>query len=322
MAVSDFREAFIEGNPRLAIRDYGGSGSAVLLVHGIGRTLEDWRLLAPLLRDEHRVVALDLRLHGHSGEGGWSWDELVVDLERVCQHLALGRTAIIGQSLGGILAGVYAARHSDCPAAINIDGHGWLPPERFPGLPPNLAREQLAWMKDWMARQASALDTPMPEATFRAMLDAQKSLAEQLGVPVEVLVASTWRAAVHDAHGDYRLRPSGEALRTIQELTNETDLFAVYAQVTTPLLIFQLTAPIAPSAPDMPPWLHGFLDSFAEGLKREHQALVHHQPNIEVMFLEAPHLATLSHPAALASRILSFLARVAPSERLSPPPAG
>jgi pimeloyl-ACP methyl ester carboxylesterase len=309
VAAADFREGFIEGTPRLAVRDYGGSGPAVLLIHGVSRTLEDWRLLAPLLSPEHRVVALDLRHHGLSGEGDWSWDELVADIERVRQHMVLGRAAVIGHSLGGMIAAVYAARHPDCPAAINIDGHGWLSPERFPGLSPQLARERLARTKAWMARQASALDTLVPEAMFRAILDAQTSLAEQLGVPVDVLVASTRRAAVRDAHGDYRRRPSGEALRTLQETTNETDLFAVYTQVTSPLLIFQLTAPIAPSALEEVPWLHGFFDSLAEGLKQEHQALVRRQPNIEVAFLEAPHLAILSHPTVLASRIHSFLTR-------------
>ncbi|MFY0524494.1 alpha/beta fold hydrolase [Archangium gephyra] len=169
-----FHDGTIDGAPPLAIRDHGGAGLAVLLVHGIGRTLEDWSLVAPLLCHGHRVVSVDLRGHGRSGDGGWAWEDVVADLERVVRRLDLGRAAIIGHSLGGVVATMYAARHPDCPAAVNIDGHTWLPPDAFPGLPPDIARERLSHMREWMRQQASAMGAPLSAAGFGAVLHAQQ----------------------------------------------------------------------------------------------------------------------------------------------------
>jgi len=48
----------------LALRDFGGTGKAVVLLHGLGRTLVDWSVMAPLVRRHFRTVAFDLRGHG------------------------------------------------------------------------------------------------------------------------------------------------------------------------------------------------------------------------------------------------------------------
>ena len=50
----------------IAVRDYGG-GTDVLLLPGSLRTLDDWRLVVPLLLDAGlRVTAMDPRSHGRS----------------------------------------------------------------------------------------------------------------------------------------------------------------------------------------------------------------------------------------------------------------
>lgn len=65
------------GEVPIALRDYGGTGSPVLLLHGAGGNLAYWDPVAPLLAGHHRVVAVDLRGHGRSGEargaGTSSW---------------------------------------------------------------------------------------------------------------------------------------------------------------------------------------------------------------------------------------------------------
>jgi haloacetate dehalogenase len=47
----------------------GGSGSPLLLLHGIPETHLMWRHLAPALAAGHTVVATDLRGYGASGVG-------------------------------------------------------------------------------------------------------------------------------------------------------------------------------------------------------------------------------------------------------------
>ena len=109
----------------LHVRDHGGAGPAVLLLHGGGRDADDWRLVVPHLRaGGRRVVAMDLRGHGLSGPGPWSWPAALGDVAEVVAHLRLDRPAVVGHSLGGMVAALWAVEHPECPYASNVDGHG------------------------------------------------------------------------------------------------------------------------------------------------------------------------------------------------------
>ncbi|OLB76753.1 MAG: hypothetical protein AUI14_17650 [Actinobacteria bacterium 13_2_20CM_2_71_6] len=105
--------------------DYGGSGRDVLLLPGGGRTRRDWDTFAGLLHESgYRPVALDLRGHGESGAAPWSWPGALADVSAVVDELHLDRPVVIGHSLGGMVAALWATQHDDCPLAVNVDGHG------------------------------------------------------------------------------------------------------------------------------------------------------------------------------------------------------
>jgi pimeloyl-ACP methyl ester carboxylesterase len=84
----------------------GGEGPPLVLVHGLGGTIENWRALAPALAAEHRVLVPDLPGHGRSAR-------LLEarDVDALCEAV-LGiadaedvRGAVwIGHSLGGVVA--------------------------------------------------------------------------------------------------------------------------------------------------------------------------------------------------------------------------
>ncbi|MBC6456974.1 alpha/beta fold hydrolase [Actinomadura sp. HBU206391] len=141
----------------LAVRDYGGDGADVLLLHGGGRSSEDWRLVAPLLTEAGlRVVAVDLRGYGRSGPGLWSWPAAVDDVAAVVSQLELDRPALVGHSLGGLLAAVWATHHEECPLAVNLDGHT-NPTGPFAGLDEQEERAARSTMQGF-------LDTSLAEA--------------------------------------------------------------------------------------------------------------------------------------------------------------
>ena len=98
----------------LAIRDFGGVGRPILLVHGLGRTLIDWSVIAPLLTSVGRIVAFDLRGHGKSGDGPWSWDAAISDVDAVVSALKLEMATVVGHSLGGMLAVMWAKAYPRC----------------------------------------------------------------------------------------------------------------------------------------------------------------------------------------------------------------
>ena len=58
--------SFERDGVELACLDFGGSGSPVLLLHGLAGHVGEWSETAGWMVREHRVVALDERGHGRS----------------------------------------------------------------------------------------------------------------------------------------------------------------------------------------------------------------------------------------------------------------
>lgn len=84
-----------------------GTGSPVLLLHGLGGDHTIWNRVIPLLAKRHRVVAPDLRGHGRSPtpEGSsFSFTELEGDLLHLLDRLSLPSVHVVGTSAGGFLA--------------------------------------------------------------------------------------------------------------------------------------------------------------------------------------------------------------------------
>jgi pimeloyl-ACP methyl ester carboxylesterase len=142
------------GGVDIAVRDHGGSGRPVVLLHGGGRSMDDWRLVVPLLAEAGvRVVAADLRGHGRSGAALWSWQDALDDLAAVIAHRELTAPAIVGHSLGGMVAALWATRHPECPLAVNLDGHT-NPVGPFEGIDADAARRTMRGFLDASLEQA------------------------------------------------------------------------------------------------------------------------------------------------------------------------
>jgi pimeloyl-ACP methyl ester carboxylesterase len=112
---------------RVAYRDFGGQGPAVMLTHGVGGNLAHWGRVAPLLHDRYRLVAIDLPSHGAStAPAVYSYEHDLGAVDEVRQRLSLDRPALVGHSYGGMLAvSLGASRPADYRVVVNIDGLGF-----------------------------------------------------------------------------------------------------------------------------------------------------------------------------------------------------
>ncbi|MCE2508894.1 MAG: alpha/beta hydrolase [Nitrosopumilaceae archaeon] len=93
-----------------------GSGSAVLLLHGLGGYADKWRGVIGMLSDSYRVIAPDMIGSGLSDKPVANYTpSLFVDfLKRFIEATGLERPHIVGASLGGQVAAMFAATHQEC----------------------------------------------------------------------------------------------------------------------------------------------------------------------------------------------------------------
>lgn len=83
-----------------------GSGSPVLLIHGIGEFLEVWWQNIGPLSEHYQVYAMDLLGHGLSDKPAVDYNlafatEVAI---RFAQSLGIERASLIGHSIGGVIA--------------------------------------------------------------------------------------------------------------------------------------------------------------------------------------------------------------------------
>ena len=101
-------EFLLVGGIRVRYRDEGAREEPpVLLLHGIGRSLEDWEGLYARLAPDHRVISVDLPGFGLSErtEGRYSMESMarfvLAALDVLGEHRPLH---VVGNSLGGAIA--------------------------------------------------------------------------------------------------------------------------------------------------------------------------------------------------------------------------
>jgi non-heme chloroperoxidase len=95
------------------VRDTGGEGRAVLLIHGWPLSAESWSAQIPVLKEAgYRVVSYDRRGFGASDPGDkYDYDALAGDLDNVLSDLELSDVTLVGFSMGGGEVARYCSRY-------------------------------------------------------------------------------------------------------------------------------------------------------------------------------------------------------------------
>lgn len=93
----------------------GGSGPAVVLLHGYGDTGDMWAPLAAQLMRDHTVIAPDLRGMGLSAVAteGFTKKNQAEDVAGVLDALKIRQADVIGHDIGNMVAFAFAVAHQD-----------------------------------------------------------------------------------------------------------------------------------------------------------------------------------------------------------------
>jgi pimeloyl-ACP methyl ester carboxylesterase len=272
----------------------------VVLVHGLGMSVESWGAVPELLAGDHRVLAYDLRGHGSSGAGAhrdYSLDAHGADLEAVLDAVVEpGRRAVlVGSSLGGGI--IVHAAHQDRlqqVAGVVFAGSG-ASGITVPGLParglpdPVAAGLRTGWLQ---------------------LLRLAAVAAKHLGPVVPLSDRATRRAAFTDDTPQPVIEQTrADFVRTRREALARTTLASVShngvrhaSRLAVPALV-----------------LHG--DRDPEVPNEEARALVDRLPDAElVTFPGRGHMLALTNPGAVAEHVRRWTDRTgaraeAPSSR-------
>jgi pimeloyl-ACP methyl ester carboxylesterase len=105
-----------EGGLEIHVLEWSREGVPFVMLHGFGNDAHIWDEFAPVIAPHYRAVAVDLRGHGDSAwdaERRYDYDFHIGDLERVTAALGIERFVLMGHSLGGRVATLFAGKHPE-----------------------------------------------------------------------------------------------------------------------------------------------------------------------------------------------------------------
>jgi pimeloyl-ACP methyl ester carboxylesterase len=93
----------------------GGTGSAVVLMHGYAETGHMWSPVMPDLAKTHTVIVPDLRGAGSSDKPATGYDKktMAQDIHGLVKSLGFDKATIVGHDIGLMVAYAYAAQYPD-----------------------------------------------------------------------------------------------------------------------------------------------------------------------------------------------------------------
>lgn len=197
------------------------SDQAVILLHGLSDSWPSYRPLLERLPSGWRTVALTLRGHGDSGKppAGYGTAEYAADVVAAMDALGIGSAAIVGHSLGSLIAQRIAMDHPERVLQLVLIG-------AFATLRGNAAvsalwDEVVADMSDPVAKsfvrafQQSALTLPVAPDFFEGVV------AESLKLPAHV-----WRGTLGTVRSENHTPRLGEIGAPTLILWGDQDAFA------------------------------------------------------------------------------------------------
>jgi len=286
----------------LAVRDYGGAGPDVLLLHGATRNLEDWGAVLPYLRGL-RVVSMDQRFHGLSGVAPPTTSaDWVRDIETVIEALALSNPYLVGHSMGGVNALLFGVEHPECRGVLDIDGYDVRQPEFYDELPTDRVRDFLDGVE---ARSGSFV--PLDDEGDDEWHEQQVAVFEQMdqawGIEPAVTQAVVGRAFVKTADGRWARRPPGSFWGVAIADGATVDVIDLVRRASCPVTIVVCTksVPVPPGRPAE------FFAAGKRGVERHMRAIAAERPNVSAETIDATHGVIHERPEEVGKLILALV---------------
>lgn len=207
---------FVRANGVAIAYSETGNGPPLVLIHGFGDCGGAWEPFTAELGKHYRVIAMELRGHGSSGDfaGPFLFEDSAGDLLALLDHLGLDRVKAMGISAGGMTLLHAAARAPERIEAMVVIGAAHYFPEQareiMRGVPGNVPAEVLEGFESCATRGDAQVDgllrrfhgfkdndedirlSPQELGTIRArtlIVHGDRDVFFPVDVPVEVYAA-------------------------------------------------------------------------------------------------------------------------------------
>ena len=265
--------------PHISVQTIG-KGTPVILVPGLSSPRAVWAGVVPDLAKSHRVYVV--QVNGFGGDDPRAnlspgmLDGIVADLHTLIGQSKLGKPAIVGHSMGGLVALMLAKAHpGDVGKLMIVDSLPYIGEIFAPGATVATLEPQAKAMRDGMA---AAYGKP-------ANVAANEALAARMALKP----ASRTRVAAWAAKADARV--SAQAM--YEDLT--TDLRPDMASIAAPITLVYPWNAVGPTKP------------VADALYRKAYAAAPHVTFVDIG--DAAHFVMLDQPVAFQAALDAFLRR-------------
>jgi pimeloyl-ACP methyl ester carboxylesterase len=108
-------------NLNLFYRELGDTGENIIILHGLFGLNDNWVSMAKQLAQKYHLFLLDQRNHGQSPwSDEWSYEVMCDDLAYFIQSKNIENPVIIGHSMGGKTAMLFAAKYPELLAKLIV----------------------------------------------------------------------------------------------------------------------------------------------------------------------------------------------------------
>lgn len=204
----------------MGLRDWGGSGPPIVLLHGLMGRGRTWRRQVPWLRRHGSVFTFDAAFHQGADrvepvtDDAISTERFVADVAEIVTWIDRGPALLIGHSMGGLHAWCTAAAYPELVRGLVVED---MSPE-FTG---QSTDAWAPWFSSWPERFAS-------EAECVALFGA---------------VAGRY---FYEAFDDGRLHGDVDAFRAIADVWGRQDAWAQWRAVAAPTLLVEAEHTVVP----------------------------------------------------------------------------
>ena len=192
---------FVFNGNRFYYETYG-RGPPLLLIHGNGESISEFKAQIGDFSRQHQVIAMDSRGQGKSelGATALSYEQMAEDANALLEHLRLDHVKVLGQSDGGIIGLLLTIHHPDKVSMLAVMGANLEPDAAYP------------WAVDGIVRERNRITAELANSTDPKPLQLQLQFLDLLGnqphipladlkrIQIPTLIMAADRDVIRDDH--------------------------------------------------------------------------------------------------------------------------